>query len=116
MSKCRSTCGPAQYHRQIKVQRPSETQDGFGEADITWSPYTTLYASIKPLSGRELTYAQAIHADVSHEIMVPWSRTANEITPKYRILYGERVFNIFACMNVDEANQQIRVLCREVVT
>ena len=40
-------------HR-VELQEPVENQDGYGEAERTYTTYATVWASVEPLSGREL--------------------------------------------------------------
>lgn len=100
---------------QIKLQSRGSAQDGYGAQVNTWSDSATLWAEITSLTGRELQAAQAVQAEVTHQIAVRYQVLFAD--PKsvaaMRVLYGSRVFNIHACLNVDERNREINLLCSE---
>lgn len=101
-------------HR-VRIERsaaPTRTTDGgFTE---NWTTLATVWARIHPLSGREYLEAQQVEADVSHKI---WMRHNFDytITPRDRITYGSRAFNILSAVNVNEENRMVEVMAKEAV-
>ena len=83
-----------------------------------WTSYATVWACIRPLSGRELLWAREIVADVTHNVEL---RYLKGILPKHRILYQDmyggqtRVLNILAVMDDEERHRWLDLLCRESV-
>lgn len=101
-------------HR-AKLQQRSAAQDTLGGQITTWSDVATIWCDIQPLSGRELLAAQAVQSDVEYSVV---ARYRSEFaTPKavaaMRLLYGSRMLNIVACMNVDERNRTVELRCSE---
>ena len=106
--------------RRVTIQTRDTTQDAYGQQVTTWTDYLTgVPADIQALSGRELLAAQAMVAEVSHQITVRYtSLLADPIkVAAMRVVYVNasvtRYFNISAAMNVDERNKQIDLLCSE---
>jgi SPP1 family predicted phage head-tail adaptor len=84
--------GAGTFNRRVEIQSPVEaTQDTFGEYPPTWTAIATRWASLKALSSRELFIAQQVVAQASHLCKIRWYRN---ISPKYRLVFGTRVFNI----------------------
>lgn len=101
--------------RTIQIQSRSTTKDSFGGQTMTWTTLKTVYASIEALAGTERLAAQSFSTDVSHKVTIRYD--AMFADPRqvatYRILYGTRIFNIEAAMNIDEANRVIELLASE---
>lgn len=98
-------------HR-IDIEQQTTTEDTFGATTDTWSLWTTLWASIEPLSGRELLAAQQVQADITHRVRF---RYVSGVTAKMRVVYGSRIFNILSVANPEERNREIVLQCRELV-
>lgn len=97
-------------HR-VEVQTPTETLDALGQASRTWATTTTRYASILPLTGRELERARQISPDVTHKLTL---RNVS-ITTRDRLLFGTRVFNVQSVLTPEERNLTTEVLAIEKV-
>lgn len=65
----------------------------------------TAYASVEPLSGRELIAAQAANSVATHKISM---RYAAGVTTAMRVKYGSRFFNIVSPpRNVGEMGREM---------
>lgn len=101
---------------RVNVQAPTETQDSFGDVSQAWvNQATSVPASIVPLNGREFERSAQTMAEVSHKITIRYSSAVAAITPKWRILYGSRTFDINAVVNVGERDKAIELFCVERV-
>lgn len=98
-------------HR-ILIEQAAETRDADGSVIEAWSTYATVQASIEPISAREYFAAQSTQADVTHRINL---RYLAGVTPKMRVSYGSRLFDILSVINVDESNRELQLMCRESV-
>ena len=56
--------------RRITFQTRDVSVDSFGQQVTTWADAFTVWASIEPLSARELFAAQAVQSEVSHKVTV----------------------------------------------
>lgn len=101
-----------QLRARITIQQGTETADTYGGRSYSWSTYATRWAQLRPLKGNEFIAAKQINNDVTGEALI---RYTTGITPKMRILYGSRVFEILAVLNTTEKNYQQRLLYKEVI-
>jgi len=101
--------------RRVTLQSRSTTQDAYGGQVNTWSDLVVMWADIAALTGRELEAAKAVQTEVTHHVTVRYQSIFAD--PKavaaMRIVYNNRYFNIHACLNVDERNREINLLCSE---
>lgn len=97
----------------VSVQARSTTQDATGGVSDTWVTTGTMRAFIRMMSFQELTQANKMSSQVSHEIWVRYN-PAVPCLPGMRILYGARVFLIQAPDNVEERNRVLRLMCMEI--
>lgn len=97
-------------NRRITLQNRFASVDSYGQQSTIWSDQLSCWASITPLSGRELVAAQAMNAEVTHEIRI---RYRPGITAAMRATYQGRIFNIQAVTDVDTAHVELQLLCSE---
>lgn len=101
---------------KIDIQQRSTTQDSFGGQSQTWTNVATgIWADIQPLSGREIMAAEAVQAEVSHTITIRYKASFDDpvAVAAMRAVYGSRIFNISAKINVDERNRIIQLSANE---
>lgn len=98
-------------HR-VTLQELVKTDDGYGGIVETWQDVATVWAAIEPLRGNERYTAQQVQSELTHKVTI---RYRAGIKPQMRILYGNRVFDIEAVIDVDERHRWLELLCSEVV-
>jgi SPP1 family predicted phage head-tail adaptor len=99
--------------KKVQIQRQGSTQDAAGQLSDMWTTQATVWASIKPVSGREYFNASGERAEVTHTIGILYGPT---VAPRDRIVYGSRMFDIKSVINVDERNRELLLMCTEHVT
>jgi SPP1 family predicted phage head-tail adaptor len=100
-----------QLRHQVVLQRRTVTRSaGHAAMAETWTNWQTVWAKIEPLSGRELLQAQQTQAETTHEIVI---RYVSELTPRDRVRFGTRVFEILSIINRDERNEMLTLQCVE---
>lgn len=97
-------------NQRIELQSLTATADTFGEPIKIWATYSTVWAAVNPLSGRELLYAQQVSSESNIRILIRYNTT---ITVKDRIKYGTRYFDINAIIDKDMKNEQMELMCKE---
>ena len=104
-------CAGEMIH-SVAFQSPPASSDSEGGFSGTWTTNLTVKVAIKPVTGRELSLGDKRTATITHEI---WMRyvPGRTVTPKQRIIYGSRIFQVRAVINVDEHNEWFRILCEE---
>lgn len=98
-------------HR-ITIQEYTVSQDSYGAGIESWADRATAYASVSPISGKELYTAQQLHAEVTTKITM---RYMDGITPKMRVFFNSRSFEILSVLNFEERNVELNLLCKELV-
>ncbi len=104
------TARTGMLRHRIILESAAVTPDGGGGESLVWQPVATLWAAIRPLSGRERFSAGEFSAQVSHEIIL---RYRAGVLPAMRFRKGSRIFEIRAVMDENERRRRLRVLCEE---
>lgn len=104
------------FRHSVAIQTDGGTQDSVGQITPSWSTQVTRWAAIEPLTGVEYLSAQQLQADITHRIMMRYDATlATHLTPKARILFGSRVFEIVSVRSIDELFTVFEAFARETV-
>lgn len=83
--------GPGDLDQQIVIQQKTQTRRAEGGYDETWSTFATVWAKVRPLSGRERTQADAVEAPADYRFTI---RRRTDITEAMRVTWGGGTFNI----------------------
>lgn len=97
----------------VTVQRDTGTVNSSGQVVENWTTYITRRAEIVPLTGRELFAAQQVDGEVTHKVIM---RYDSGVTSKMRLLFGSRVLNIESIININEANRDMELICKEITS
>ena len=98
-------------HR-ITIQEQTDTADGMGGFSTTWTDLFDMRVAIWPLSAKERLEAMKLGVEVTHKIR---GRYRSGITPKNRIKFDTRIFNITSMINPDERNRTLDMLATEEI-
>ena len=101
--------------KRITLQSRSATLDDYGQQSNSWTDVATVWANIKPVSGREKMKAMQVDSILSHTVAVRYNATfmPPRTVDAWRIVYNGRYFNIIAAMDLEEARQYIIFDCLE---
>lgn len=99
-------------HRVTIQQRSaaSPTNHASGEKDASWGTYLTVWASVEPLTGRELFAAQQVNSEVNVRIRM---RYREGITHRMRVSFQGRIYDIVAVIDREERHVELELLCTE---
>lgn len=103
--------GPLRH--RVAFEARSATRDEFGQQVEGWAQVAQVWASIEPLSGRELLAAQQVQGEVTHRIRcryVPGLETA------HRAVFNGRAFEVRSIINTRELNAALEILAAEGLT
>lgn len=103
---------PGRLNKRIKIQSKASEKNEFGEFEDSWEDVKEVWAEVKPVTGRSFFAAQQINSEITHQVVI---RYIGNIKPSMRVLYGTREFEILYCMNFDEANEAIQLMCKELI-
>jgi SPP1 family predicted phage head-tail adaptor len=98
----------------VQLQHYTETRSASGQTTRTYATYATVWLKLRTLSGNERIQAQQASAVLTHEAIMVYCAS---IVPHadHRIVWGARTFDIKDVRNVDERNEELRMLCSEVL-
>ena len=99
-----------ELRHKITLQTPTETVDTMGTMTTTWSTFKTVRAAIWPIRGAEYLAARQTTSELTHKVRI---RYLADLTPKHRVKWGTRYFDIEAIINPDECNIYYEMMCRE---
>lgn len=101
-----------EMRHKITLQIPTNTANGQGGFDTTWSDGATVWAAIWPTSAREVVEAMQNGLNVTHRIRI---RYLSGLKSFWRVKFGTRYFNIMSVLNPDERNVVQDLICEEAV-
>lgn len=100
-------------HR-VTLERPTVMTDSHGDQVKTWATLAEVWAEVLDLSGREFIAAQQVMADITVQVRMR-GRTDFRLTPKDRIVFGSRTFDIRHVTDQGGKGVEWRALCTERV-
>lgn len=107
---------PGKRRHRIAFQRFTGALDRFGDPlkgdEENWTDEVPLWASIKPVSGREFYAAEQSQSEITHKIDC---RYRTGLTTDMRIRFGSRRFEIISIIDWEERHESLLILCRELV-
>lgn len=77
--------------RKVSIERLTETRGEYGEATRSWSPHKTMYAEVKPISGREYFAADK---ETTMRTILFYMHYTKDISVKDRIAYESEHYDI----------------------
>ena len=97
---------------KIEFMSISEVQDEFGGTTSAEVSLAFAMAEIRPISGGERFMSNQIFAEATSQIKC---RYIAGITPKHKIKFGDRTFDIIDAQNKDERNIELFIIAKEIV-
>lgn len=97
---------------RVKIESATDTTDAGGGRARVYNTLATVYANIKPIKGTETFRQGKVSSDTTHEVTL---RYRSDLSTKYRICYGTRVFSIKSILNIDERDRFLKLECKEGV-
>lgn len=80
--------------RRIVIQRATLVRNAFGEQIETWGTLKEVWAGVRPVSDGERMRAREVAAEITTRFVVRYSAQLSDLSPKDRVLYQGRVFDI----------------------
>jgi len=101
---------PNELRHHIVIETPTEASDSYGGFTTTWAEYTNAWVSMKPYKNWENRVSMQNETRTLHKISM---RYFAGITPKMRVKFGSRYFNIVSIINREEANITLDIIGEE---
>jgi SPP1 family predicted phage head-tail adaptor len=77
--------------QRVTIQRETREDDGQGGAVLSWKDIATVWAHVRPMSGRERERAGAVNAEARYLIVI---RYRNDIDESDVVVWNGKRFNI----------------------
>lgn len=97
----------------VTLQNYRETRSASGAQVRAYEAYAIVWARVRTLSGTERIAAQQASSILTHEVTI---RYRSDVRPDHRLVLGIRAFDIKDVRNVDERNEELRMLVTEVLS
>lgn len=101
-----------ELRHRVQVQTRTQTADAHGGPVDAWTTQATRWASVHPLSGRELLLASQVDSRISVRVTM---REYPGLSAGQRILFGSRALGILAVQQVEERGRKTICDCEEDV-
>lgn len=107
------------FDKRITLQSRSSTLDDYGQQINAWADVATVWADIRPISGREKLRSMVVESTLTHTVAIRYDVRFMPPTKvdAWRIKYdtpaGSRIFNITAARDVNEGRRHIIFDCTE---
>ena len=95
---------------RVACQQETSVADGGGGYALTWQTVATVWARVRPLSGREVAARGAMESATTYEVTVR-KRADVALTTGWRLLWGSLPLNIRAVRNMDERGEFLTLDC-----
>jgi len=96
---------------RITIQKPDDAASGWGGA-TTYSTYATVWASIKPITGKETL---ALRQDVGEVTHLVTCRYLANVTPSMRISFQGKYYDILFVKDIDTRHHELQMEVKEIV-
>ncbi|WP_407310932.1 phage head closure protein [Desulfosporosinus sp. SB140] len=97
---------------KINILTWGDGENEAGDTILVPSIYKTVYASIKPIRGKDSFEAKKYQAQLTHKITI---RYLSGLTPDMQIQYQDRIFLIDDIINIMERNVFLEIMALERV-
>lgn len=112
-----------EYRTPLILERKVQKRDAGGNVTTAWElVLPVVWVNLRPLTGRELLLAKTAEARVSHRLTMAWRPDLDTIgldsTFRFRRQAGpsgNRVLNVEAVRDRDEAHEELELDVEEVV-
>lgn len=107
----KKTTSSSLRHR-LALESEQQTPDSAGGYVRSWAHVAYVWAEITPIGGKERLFVEKIQAESTHRIRM---RYRDDITPKNRLVFDNRIFSIRAIQNVGEMKDVLEIAVEEGV-
>jgi len=98
------------YRHRVILQKPVETEGDYGGTEPGYTAVATVWARVTPSAGKENYQARQVMSEISHEVRIRYRR---DVSARWRLSFRGRTLMIESAINVEEANRELLLECRE---
>ena len=96
--------------KKIVIESVSEGRNSLGGITEAWSTFSSPFAKVEPLGGKEAFFNREMNASNMVKFTINFE---TGITTKMRISYDSRIFDILSKINLNERSKEIEMVCEE---
>jgi SPP1 family predicted phage head-tail adaptor len=100
----------SELRHRLVLEQPVETPDGAGGVARSYASVTTLWASVTPVTAHAETAADALGAEVTHNIII---RFRADVTTHHRLREDTLIFRIVALRDQDGSGRFLEIDAQE---
>jgi SPP1 family predicted phage head-tail adaptor len=104
------TVDPGELTERVTLQSRSTAQDAYGQATITWTDVATVWARVRPVSGREFFAAAQVQQEQTVKVLV---RYRTDVLPTWRLVWQGRAHDITGVLPI--GREWTEILCLQGV-
>lgn len=95
---------------RVEIQQPARSSDRAGGFTQNWPTMATVWAEVRPLSGREVFEQMRSQSKISHKVTI---RYRADVTGAMRLKAGGTIYRIKAIINPRNMNEALELYCEE---
>jgi SPP1 family predicted phage head-tail adaptor len=86
-----STFRARELDQRVTIRREVRTSDGMGGSTLSWTNLATVWAKVRPMSGREREHSDKVNAQSNYIIVI---RYRSDLTESDILVWKDTEFNI----------------------
>ncbi len=102
--------GSGDLDKKVTIEVPTSEADEYGQLVKGWETLAEPWAAVWPLAGRELVWAQQLHATATYLVII---RKRSGIEASQRVRYQGGYLEIGLVLNPAERGEFLELLCTE---
>lgn len=100
-----------ELNERVTIQAPTESRNALGETTLSWSDFTTRWASVDGVSSREAIFNGKQDVNITHRVRM---RFVSGLTQNMRLIWRGRTLDITSLL--EHANRsEHELICSESV-
>jgi SPP1 family predicted phage head-tail adaptor len=107
-----ATVAIGDLRERVFIQRDAgASRDAVGGLVPSWETVANVWARVAPMSTGEQFRRQQMQANANWKVTV---RYRNDLSPKMRVVWGSRTFEVKGVTNADERRRFLDLACEEL--
>lgn len=98
-----------ELNQRVTIQAATESRNALGETTLSWSDYTTRWASVEGISSRESLFNGRQETNITHRVRLRW---VDGLTQKMRIIWRGRTLEITSLLEHNNRSEH-ELICSE---
>lgn len=111
--------GAGKFDKRVSILEKNEDADQlneYGHFPNVWAVKFQRWANFETAGGREFQQQDQVQAEVTHRIILRSDSGTRTITPKHRVQFKNRIFELTKAVDVNEGLMEVALDCKELVT